>query len=847
MLRRLASGVIGAFLLLALVSEGAPPAHAQDIVLWPFNVPNSTAGFTGQPSNGATNALSWVGDNGGALRIDYTGSVGFNTAVANSLPPLPWDVVTLSADVFVPKQVTISRLGLGVTIDGQPTSQANASVHLIGQAGRGTWNQLSWPVHPGQLNGAGHRLGFALDTNQPMPGPLMIQNVRAIPPVINVDAGHVISTFDPATLWGNNIAYYYPPNFYTDPQPRQLARDAGFSFFRIPGGLNTDVYHWNGNGVRLPNGSINPAARRPDGSWAINYSGWAPGFEVQGETPTGDPLNTLAPNFANVGAYDHTPAVDVQQMVHWVTGLGAGAQLMVDVNVGTGSHLVATGPNNTLQASDVAAGAQEAAQWVRYFNQVQGLHVKYWEIGNELEPYGAEIGSHVQDTSAQGWHWMTANDYAVIFRAYGQAMKAVDPAIELAGPVGYVGASADVSGTGSWIATFLQRDADIVDVVDIHFYDWGHSESEYLAAPSNLETQETQVRDWIKQYAPNRAGQIGVGVSEWGDYSNKYPIGDGLFSADLMGRAAVDQLTFANAWDLGGMIPNNGQLKSLLGFNPGAQSAGRWQGQPANGATNALSWTANPAYTRPDTTSLQVDYRGSSGANAGLSAKASGVNWNLVNGIQVDVYIPEVPGNDAITFWLRLEHADGSVDDSYRGQVQQPIWGQWNRLVFPVDAAKLAAASRVDLVVNSPKPIATPLYFASLDTQLTDYQPNGRYWAAYMYHHYFSNALVVTDMGRVSRDRLVAYASRSADGSLYLMVVNKDSSSDIGVPININNYGAAATAEVHTWSAANYVWDPSHGVAVKDTPPSEGWIPAGNHFSYVFPRSSITAIRLTPG
>ncbi|HEU0169145.1 MAG TPA: hypothetical protein VFS62_15315, partial [Chloroflexota bacterium] len=662
--------------------------------------------------------------------------------------------------------------------------------------------------------------------------------------------------------WGNNIAYYYPPSFLSDPTTAQLARDAGFTFFRIPGGLNSDVYHWNGNGVRNPDGTINTAARNPDGTWRIDYSGWAPGFEVAGEGTTGDPVATYSPNFGQMNQYDHTPPVDVTQLAHWVTGLGPGAQLMVDVNVGTGSSLVATGPGYTLQESDVAAGAREAAEWVKYYNQKLGLHVKYWEIGNELNAMGAEMGAHIRDSSPHGWHWITAADYATIFHAYGKAMKAVDPGIKLAGPVGYVNAPADGSGGGNWLQSFMQRAGDAVDVIDLHFYDSGRTEAEYLAVPSNLETQVDTVRDWLRQYAPSRADQIAVGVSEWGDYNNLYPIGDGLFAADLMGQMAKSGLAFGNAWDIGNMIPDNGTLVPRFGFDAAAHNSGGWQAAPANGASNSLTWSADPAVTRPQSASMAVDYTGSHGPNAALSwsveneqqmgtlaviqPPSDGGFWDGVDEIRADVFVPQHSGNGSISFWLRIENADGTVDDSMRNQPQATIWGEWNRLIFPVDATKLAHAAKLDIVANSPAPIGSPLYFGLIETQKTLRQPNARYWAAYMYHHYFGNTLLASSIGDVSRDRLAAYASRASDGSLYLMVVNKDPQSDVTIPVTIGGTGIAPQAESTTWDAHDFVWDPTQALATQDVAPTTGIVPSGPQFTYTFPRYSITALHLYP-
>ena len=847
-------------LALAGVATGPGPAQAQAAGLWSFAGPGETGGFQGQPSNGASNAVSWAQPSGlpagasGAIKIDYSGSSGFNASVMTSaIPAAPWDrVVTISADVYVPKEVTVPRLGLGIEVDGPPASKLDVPVHLM--ATRGGWNHMTWPLHPGQLAGK-HTFGFVLDTDAPVQGPITIANLKAVAPELDVDTTNVLATFDPATLWGSNVAYYYPPSFFSD-ATANLVRDAGFNLIRIPGGLNADVYHWNGNGVRKPDGSINPAARNPDGTWKIDYSGWAPGFEVKGEQSTGDPLVIYHPNFGSRGEYDHTPAVDVTALAHWISGLGPAAQPIVDVNVGTASGLTATGPGGSLTERDVAEGAHEAAEWVRYYNQQLGLHAKYWEVGNELNPLGAEIGSHVRDSSPQGWHWINADDYATLFRAYAKAMKAIDPSIKLAGPVGFLRGPSDGSGGGSMMQRFIQQAGDVVDVVDMHFYDSGRTEAEYLAVPSNLDGQIATIRAWIQQYAPQRAGQIAIGISEWGDYNNLYPIGDGLFAADLMGEIAKNQLAYGNTWDVANSMPDNGQLVRTFGFDPG-KSSGGWDTTPTNGATMHAAWTSDSNYSRPDSASLVVDYTGSNGANAGLGRPlgaarglpllaGGSVDWTAVDELRADVFIPQVQGNDAIQLWLRIENADGSVDDSGRSQPQATIWGHWNRVLLPLDAAKMSHAKKLDIVVDSPIPVATPLYFGEIETQKIARQPNGRYWAAYMYHHYFGDAMLAASLGDVSFDRLTAYASKAPDGTLYLMVINKDPVADLTMPVNIAGYTPAPQAEAYTWSADNYAWDATSGSASKDTPPTMRVVGAGAQFTYTFPKYSITAIKLYP-
>src|SRR6185437_14239844 len=106
---------------------------------------------------------------GGALKIDYTGSRGFNNFAGNpSLPPISPAAATISAQVFVPAQVTMQKLELGLQIDGSPGGAADILFHQLDV--RGGWNQVAWSIHPGQVAGPGpHSLTFALSTDDPMP------------------------------------------------------------------------------------------------------------------------------------------------------------------------------------------------------------------------------------------------------------------------------------------------------------------------------------------------------------------------------------------------------------------------------------------------------------------------------------------------------------------------------------------------------------------------------------------------------------------------------------------------------------------------------------------------------
>jgi len=66
---------------------------------------------------------------------------------------------------------------------------------------------------------------------------------------------------------------------------------------------------------------------------------------------------------------------------------------------------------------------EEAAAWVKYANVDLKLGIKFWEIGNEMDGVWEDGGP------------VSARQYAARYLAFARAMKAVDPSIQVFGPV----------------------------------------------------------------------------------------------------------------------------------------------------------------------------------------------------------------------------------------------------------------------------------------------------------------------------------------------------------------------------------------------------------------------------
>jgi hypothetical protein len=125
---------------------------------------------------------------------------------------------------------------------------------------------------------------------------------------------------------------------------------------------------------------------------------------------------------------------------------------------------------------------EAAAEVVRYVNVEQGYGVRYWSIGNEPSLYDE------YDVERYNAEW----------RAFAEAMRAIDPDILLIGPDIHQYSTRFESdpkdGAGKdWLREFLLANGDLVDVVSIHRYPFPASLS---GAPTTGEDLRANSREW---------------------------------------------------------------------------------------------------------------------------------------------------------------------------------------------------------------------------------------------------------------------------------------------------------------------------------------------------------------
>lgn len=309
---------------------------------------------------------------------------------------------------------------------------------------------------------------------------------------VRIDASSIVRTI-PRTIYGTNVEWRWNGNNLwlekerkIDPRLFGLTKDLGVTVMRYPAGYYADYYHWKAG--------VGPIDKRPE----VKHE---PGRDDKSHNNFG---TDEALNFAR----------------------DTGGELWITVNAGTGT-------------------AQEAGDWVKYVNG-QTERVRFWEVGNELYYRNASAGS-----SSIAVDPVT---YANRFGDFAKAMRAADPKIKIAAIGGENYGPYVVISYPNWLKTVLERQGDQIDLISIHNAyaplltddnaDFRSVYSAMLAAPVLIGRNIQTVSDTIAKYAPNRASQIKIAVTEWGpafrfSFDSKYldhvkTLGSSLFAASVL-------------------------------------------------------------------------------------------------------------------------------------------------------------------------------------------------------------------------------------------------------------------------------------------------------------------------
>lgn len=205
-----------------------------------------------------------------------------------------------------------------------------------------------------------------------------------------------------------------------------------------------------------------------------------------------------------------------------------------------------TGASGMITTNFGTGDAQEAADWAVYADS-QGANIPYWEIGNEI--YGTWETSWTHDGTA----YMLGDTTHDGANHYCAAIKSANANAQ----VGMVGTitpdEANQFGTNALAAA----DA-CFDFYSIHYYYMGPGRVDYAgllsAANADIPAIGNNVRTMLAA-SPN-SQDLAIALSEYNSYWTEPELPavqtvNMLFMADLVGQAAEQGFSVANAWSLG--------------------------------------------------------------------------------------------------------------------------------------------------------------------------------------------------------------------------------------------------------------------------------------------------------
>jgi hypothetical protein len=334
-----------------------------------------------------------------------------------------------------------------------------------------------------------------------------VVHAEPVTATVTIDASNELRTFSPRRIGGTNVALWNEVAHFKSPELRQWIEDLKPGYIRLPGGSWSNSIYWNGNGVRDADGKVDPTKVGPDGYPAVDYSGYAPAFGSNEDHAA----KVIRPSTGYSGN------VDVKTLHDWITTI-PGAEPMPCLNAGTGRPI-------------------DAAEWVRFANFTNPqYHAKIWEIGNELD--GSWEPGHFMLGSKKP---VDGDEYARRYNAIASAMKQLDPSIKIGGC--------------AFPEAMIREGGKNVDFVSIHTYPGTTSVTpqQNLANTVTLVAKEvSRVRNWIRQYQPERERDIEISYTEWnlaGGLSGA-DLFSGLWHSLFLSQMAVNGVDFATQWDV---------------------------------------------------------------------------------------------------------------------------------------------------------------------------------------------------------------------------------------------------------------------------------------------------------
>jgi hypothetical protein len=205
---------------------------------------------------------------------------------------------------------------------------------------------------------------------------------------------------------------------------------------------------------------------------------------------------------------------------------------------------------------------EQAAEMVRYTNVEKKYNVLYWSIGNEPTLFDAELKNRGESYDIERFNseW----------RTFAEAMKQVDPTIQLVGAeinqFSFDPSPGATTNFGQrdeeWFIEFLRANGDLVDIVSFHRYPFPQSRT---SGPPSIDELRKNAQEWdkiivharelINQYTGR---DLPIAVTEFNSAYDKSVGGEAtpdshynaIWLGDVLGRMIKNDVFIANEWAL---------------------------------------------------------------------------------------------------------------------------------------------------------------------------------------------------------------------------------------------------------------------------------------------------------
>lgn len=205
---------------------------------------------------------------------------------------------------------------------------------------------------------------------------------------------------------------------------------------------------------------------------------------------------------------------------------------------------------------------EQAAEMVRFTNIERKYNVRYWGIGNEPTLFNGELKNRGETYDIERFNkeW----------RTFAEAMKKVDPTIQLIGAEINQFSYDTTPGTTTnfserdeeWFVEFLKANGDLVDILSFHRYPFPRSNT---SGPPTKDELRQNAQEWdeiiihARELIHQHTGRdLPIAVTEFNSAYDKSVGGEAtpdshfnaIWLADVLGRMIKNGVFMANEWYL---------------------------------------------------------------------------------------------------------------------------------------------------------------------------------------------------------------------------------------------------------------------------------------------------------